>query len=345
MNLNAYQEAKEYLLSNQFKWMISGVGGFIGSNLLEQLLKLNQIVVGLDNFSTGFKENIQATKENVTSSQWKRFSFIEGDILDELLCKTSCKDIDFVLHQAALGSVPRSISDPINSNSSNITGFLNMLVAAKDIGVKRFIYAASSSTYGDHPDLPKKESVIGKPLSPYAVTKLVNEIYAGVFKHTYNLDSIGLRYFNVFGRRQTVNSSYAAVIPKWVGALIGGEDVFINGDGTTSRDFTFIDNVVQANILAATTQNADAVNQIYNIAAGEQTTLIKLFELISQNLQMTDSTILLREPIFRDFREGDVKHSLADISKARLALGYNPTHNVEKGIKEAVAWYIENLNA
>jgi UDP-N-acetylglucosamine 4-epimerase len=344
MASTVYQQTKEYLRAHPSKWLVTGVSGFIGSNLLEELLNLNQVVVGLDNFSTGFKENLQDIEGNVSSEQWKRFTFLKGDILDASLCLEACKGIEFVLHQAALGSVPRSIADPINSNSSNVTGFLNMLVAAKDTNVKRFIYAASSSTYGDHPALPKKEDIIGKPLSPYAVTKLVNEIYAGVFKHTYNLDSIGLRYFNVFGRRQAINSAYAAVIPEWVGAIMNNQDVFINGDGSTSRDFTFIDNVIQANILSATSKNPDAINKIYNIAAGERTTLTELFQFISKNVQAAEPGMQPKEAIFRDFRDGDVKHSLADISRAKFYLGYEPTHNVEQGVQAAVDWYLKNFN-
>jgi UDP-N-acetylglucosamine 4-epimerase len=345
MTLTVYQQTKEYLKIHPSKWLVTGVSGFIGSNLVEELLKLNQEVVGLDNFSTGFKQNLQDIENNVSSVQWKRFTFLEGDILDASLCVQACQGVEFVLHQAALGSVPRSIADPINSNSSNVTGFLNMLVAAKDTNVKRFIYAASSSTYGDHPALPKKEDITGKPLSPYAVTKLVNEIYADVFNHTYQLDSIGLRYFNVFGRRQAINSAYAAVIPEWVGSIINNQDVFINGDGSTSRDFTFIDNVVQANILSATSKNPDAINKIYNIAAGERTTLIELFQFISKNIEAFEPRLKPKKPIFRDFREGDVKHSLADISRAKLYLGYEPTHNVEQGIEAAVTWYLKNFNA
>ena len=344
MTLTVYQQTKEYLKIHPSKWLVTGVGGFIGSNLLEELLNLNQEVVGLDNFSTGFKKNLEDIENNVSSEQWKRFTFLKGDILDASLCLEACKGIEFVLHQAALGSVPRSIADPINSNSSNVTGFLNMLVAAKDTNVKRFIYAASSSTYGDHPALPKTEDIIGKPLSPYAVTKLVNEIYAGVFKHTYNLDSIGLRYFNVFGRRQAINSAYAAVIPEWVGAIMNNQDVFINGDGSTSRDVTFIDNVIQANILSATSKNPDAINKIYNIAAGERTTLTELFQFISKNVQAAEPGMQPKEAIFRDFRDGDVKHSLADISRAKFYLGYEPTHNVEQGVQAAVDWYLKNFN-
>ena len=345
MNQTAYQNAQDYLLNNKYKWLITGVAGFIGSNLLEELLKLNQIVIGLDNFSTGSEANLKDIEFSVSPDQWKQFTFIEGDILDASVCIKACKGVNFILHQAALGSVPRSIADPINSNSSNVTGFLNMLVAAKDSGVQRFIYAASSSTYGDHPKLPKVENNIGKPLSPYAVTKLINEIYADVFKLTYDLDSIGLRYFNVFGRRQAMNSAYAAVIPMWVGAIMNSQDLFINGDGTTSRDFTYIDNVIQANILSATSQNPGSINQIYNVAAGERTTLLELLEFICKSINDSDLSIKIKDPIHREFRDGDVKHSLADISKARLTLGYEPTHNVEKGIKFTVDWYINNVDA
>lgn len=327
----------------QMRFLITGVAGFIGSNLLETLLKQNQYVVGLDNFSTGHKKNLDEVQNLVSSEQWSRFQMIHGDIRNLEDCKAACGSIDYVLHQAALGSVPRSIEDPIKTNANNIDGFLNMLVAARDAKVKRFVYAASSSTYGDHPDLPKVEDKIGRPLSPYAVTKMVNELYADVFAKTYGLECIGLRYFNVFGRRQDPDGAYAAVIPKWTAALIKGEPVYINGDGETSRDFCYIDNAVQANLLAATTSHTDAVNQIYNVAVGDRNSLNDLYreiklQLLSRYPHLTDA-----RPIYRDFRPGDVRHSLADINKSTRLLGYTPTHHLREGLVEAVDWYIENV--
>lgn len=341
--MNQYQEVQKTLKSDPKIWVITGVAGFIGSNLLEALLKLDQVVIGLDNFSTGYNNNLVDVEMLVSKSQWKKFSFIEGDILNPETCKTVCKSADYILHQAALGSVPRSIDDPYNSNNSNITGFLNMLIAAKDSYVQRFVYAASSSTYGDHPDLPKIEENIGKPLSPYAVTKLVNELYANVFADTYNFHSIGLRYFNIFGKRQDVNSAYAAVIPKWIGAMLDNKTIEINGDGKTSRDFTFIENVIQANILAAVATHEDAIGQVYNIAAGERTSLLRLYDHITENLKSLHNTLPISKPNFLDFRPGDVRHSLADISKASQLLGYEPTHNVAQGIEETVSWHLRDL--
>jgi UDP-N-acetylglucosamine 4-epimerase len=323
-------------------WLITGVAGFIGSNLLETLLKLDQTVIGLDNFSTGHRRNLDEVREIVSSEQWSRFIFIEGDIRDLETCRKAVEGADCVLHQAALGSVPRSIADPILTNSANITGFLNMLVAACDTGVKRFVYAASSSTYGDHPDLPKQEGKIGKPLSPYAVTKYVNELYAGVFSRVYGFKSIGLRYFNVFGPRQDPNGAYAAVIPKWFAAILSGDPVYINGDGETSRDFCFIDNCVQANLQAATTENPEALNQIYNVACGERTTLNELFQLIKEQVFKVRSEAGNVKPEYREFRPGDVRHSLADISKAQKLLGYEPRFSVREGLKHAAIWYIDS---
>lgn len=321
------------------KWLITGVAGFIGSNLLESLLKSNDFVIGLDNFATGFQRNLDEVREQVTGEQWARFRFINGDIRDQVTCHEACSGVDFVLHQAALGSVPRSIEDPINTSRTNIDGFLNILVAARDAGVKRFIYAASSSAYGDHPDLPKVEDKVGKPLSPYAVTKVVNELYAGAFAKTYGIDCVGLRYFNVFGRRQDPDGAYAAVIPKWTSALIHGEPVFINGDGETSRDFCYIDNVLQANFLAATATHPEAGNQVYNIAVGDRTTLNELYTEILAELLPRYPHLSGSKPIYRDFRPGDIQHSLADITKARQLLGYVPTHRLREGLAEAVEWY------
>lgn len=334
---------ERHLTSSSQAWLITGVAGFIGSSLLETLLLHNQRVVGLDNFSTGLQRNLDEVRKVVSPAQWELFQFHEGDILDIDTCRRACNGVDLVLHQAALGSVPRSLKDPITTNASNVTGFLNMLVAAREAQVKRFVYAASSSTYGDHAGLPKKETVIGKPLSPYAVTKYVNELYADVFATCYNFSSIGLRYFNVFGPRQDPNGAYAAVIPKWIGSLLHGDAVYINGDGETSRDFCYIDNVVQANVLAALTKNASAVNQVYNIAVGESSTLNTLYSRIRAEVARRFPTLAAAPPVFRELRPGDVRHSLADISKAQHLLGYTPTHRLEQGLKEAIEWYIENL--
>lgn len=334
-----YEQVKDQLLQSPKVWLITGVAGFIGSNLLETLLRLNQQVIGLDNFATGYQKNLDEVQSLVTPEQWQNFRFIEGDIRDFDACTKACTEVDYVLHQAALGSVPRSINDPITTNSVNISGFLNMLTAARDANVKSFTYAASSSTYGDHPALPKVEENIGKPLSPYAVTKYVNELYADVFARTYGFKAIGLRYFNVFGPRQDPNGAYAAVIPKWTAAMIAGEEVFINGDGETSRDFCFIDNTVQANILAATTQDDDAKNQVYNVAVGDRTTLNDLFDAIK--IALNENGIpYIKEPVYRDFRAGDVRHSQADVSKIIHKLGYEPTYRIANGIKLANQWYL-----
>jgi UDP-N-acetylglucosamine/UDP-N-acetylgalactosamine 4-epimerase len=321
-------------------WLITGVAGFIGSNLLEKLLGLDQTVVGLDNFSTGFRHNLDLVKREVSACQWERFTLIDGDIRSLDDCKSACDGVDYVLHQAALGSVPRSIENPIATNEANIDGFLNMLVSARDAKVRSFTYASSSSTYGDHPALPKVEDVIGRPLSPYAITKLVNEQYANVFSRTYGLPTIGLRYFNIFGPRQNPSGSYAAVIPKWIAAMIHGGVIIINGDGETSRDFCFIENAVQANLLAATTQNCLAQNQIYNVAVGDRTTLNDLYRSISQALTALGLPAG-KVPIYSDFREGDVRHSHANVNKAHDLLGYVPTHRIHEGLVETMAWYLK----
>ncbi len=327
---------------------MTGVAGFIGSNLLEKLLILNQKVIGLDNFDTGYQHNIDQAIEDANNTTGKdlngNFKFINGDIRELGNCKRACNGVDYVLHQAALGSVPRSIGDPINTNRANIDGFLNMLVASKDAKVKRFVYAASSSTYGDHPDLPKVEDKIGSPLSPYAVTKVVNELYAGVFAKTYGFKTIGLRYFNIFGKRQDPNGVYAAVIPKWVAAILNKEDVFINGDGETSRDFCYIDNTVQMNLLAATTDNDEAADQVYNVALNDRTSLNKLYQMIEERLIQRVEGLERKNPIYRDFRAGDVRHSLADISKAQSLLGYSPDYKIDQGLDEAMGWYISDLS-
>lgn len=340
--MSQYQTVCEQLQQAPKTWLITGVAGFIGSNLLETLLKLNQNVVGLDNFATGHQYNLDEVRSLVKPEQWANFKFYEGDIRNFEDCQTACAGVDYVLHQAALGSVPRSIADPITTNAANITGFLNMLTAVRDAKVISFTYAASSSTYGDHSALPKVEENIGKPLSPYAVTKYVNELYAEVFARTYGFKTIGLRYFNVFGKRQDPNGAYAAVIPKWTAAMIAGDDVFINGDGETSRDFCFIENTVQANILAATTQNDEAKNQVYNVAVGDRTTLNDLFNAIKAALNENGVTYT-KEPVYRDFRAGDVRHSQASIEKIKSLLGYQPTHKIDEGINLAMGWYVDKL--
>ncbi|WP_286796707.1 NAD-dependent epimerase/dehydratase family protein [Psychrobacter sp. UBA6291] len=342
MTSTVYEKVQKVLINEPKTWLITGVAGFIGSNLLEELLLLNQKVVGLDNFATGFQHNLDEVQGLVNEDQWQNFTFIEGDIRNLDDCQAACIGVDYVLHQAALGSVPRSLADPITTNEVNISGFLNMLTAARDAEVKSFTYAASSSTYGDHPGLPKVEDKIGKPLSPYAVTKYVNELYADVFARSYGFKSIGLRYFNVFGRRQDPDGAYAAVIPKWTAAMIKNDTVFINGDGETSRDFCYIENTVQANILAATTQNEDATNQVYNVAVGDRTTLNELFNAIKSALADNGVTYE-QEPTYRDFRPGDVRHSQADVSKANSLLGYEPQFNISQGIDEAMAWYVRNV--
>lgn len=337
-----YEKVKDQLIAEPKTWLITGVAGFIGSNLLETLLLLDQKVVGLDNFATGFQHNLDEVQGLVSDAQWQNFTFTEGDIRQLSDCEAACVGVDYVLHQAALGSVPRSIADPINTNDTNISGFLNMLVAARNAKVTSFTYAASSSTYGDHPALPKVEANIGNPLSPYAVTKYVNELYADVFARTYNFNTIGLRYFNIFGKRQTPDGAYAAVIPKWTAAMIAGDDVFINGDGDTSRDFNFIENALQANILAATATK-EAKNQVYNVAVGGRTTLNTLFTALKDNLAI-NGVNYTQEAVYRDFREGDVRHSQADISKIQKALGYAPQFDIVQGIEKAMPWYVGFLN-
>jgi len=339
--MSQYQTVCEQLKQAPKTWLVTGVAGFIGSNLLETLLKLNQNVVGLDNFATGHQHNLDEVQSLVKPEQWANFKFHEGDIRNFADCQTACAGVDYVLHEAALGSVPRSIADPITTNAANITGFLNMLVAARDAKVSSFTYAASSSTYGDHPALPKVEENIGKPLSPYAVTKYVNELYAEVFARTYGFKTIGLRYFNVFGKRQDPDGAYAAVIPKWTAAMIADDDVFINGDGETSRDFCFIENTVQANILAATTQNDEAKNQVYNVAVGDRTTLNDLFNAIKAALNENGVTYT-KEPVYRDFRAGDVRHSQASVEKIEKLLSYQSTHKINEGINLAIVWYVRN---
>ena len=340
--MSAYSELTKSMTAEPSRWLITGVAGFIGSNLLETLLKLGQTVVGLDNFMTGYQKNLDMVRDIVGPEAWSRFTFIEGDIRDIDTCREACKGVQHVLHEAALGSVPRSIDDPLLSNSCNITGYLHMLVAARDAGVKSFVYAASSSTYGDSPELPKVEDKIGSPLSPYAVTKYVDELYADVFHRCYGFSSVGLRYFNVFGQRQDPYGAYAAVIPQWFASLIKQETVFVNGDGETSRDFCYIDNVVQANLLASFAQG-DATNKIYNVAFGQRTTLNELFGLIKEEVARHKPEVMSAQCVHRDFRAGDVRHSLADISRAHNLLGYDPQFDVRQGLRLAGDWYAANL--
>lgn len=340
----AYDDLKRELAHRRHHWLVTGAAGFIGSNLVEALLALGQRVTAIDNFATGYLHNLEQVRERAGDAAWTNLRFIEGDIRAMCDCRTVCAGVDFVLHQAALGSVTRSIEDPVATNATNVGGFLNMLTAARDAGVKRFVYAASSSTYGDHPGLPKVEAEIGSPLSPYAVSKYANELYAGVYATCYGLETVGLRYFNVFGRRQDPDGAYAAVIPHWFAALVAGREVRINGDGETSRDFCYIDNVVQANLLAATSPNPQAVNQVYNVAVGERTTLNQLYAMMRELLASRVPGAADHRPTYCDFRAGDVRHSQADISKARQLLGYSPTHKLRDGLAEALDWYQQKLS-
>src|SRR4051812_3363436 len=330
-------------MEKQNTWLVTGCAGFIGSNLIEALLQQGQRVVGLDNFSTGFQHNLDQVEAAVGREKWTRFRFIRGDIRDLATCSEACRGVDYVLHEAALGSVPRSIDDPITSHASNVTGFLNMLVATRDAKVKRFVYAASSAAYGDWPGLPKVEHEIGRPLSPYGAGKYMNELYADVFGRCYGLETVGLRYFNVFGPRQDPDGAYAAVIPKWVGAILRGDTVHINGDGETARDFCFIENVVQANVLAATTANPEAVGEVYNVAVGDSTTLNQLHAAIQRLLASRMDGLRLDDPVYRDFRAGDVRYSRADISKAQRLLGYAPAIRAPEGLARAIDWYVAKL--
>lgn len=338
-----YDAVRADLAGRPRRWLVTGAAGFIGSNLVETLLALDQHVVGLDNFATGHRRNVDEVREAVGPSRASRFTMIDGDITIAADCARACAGVDYVLHQAALGSVPRSLENPIATNAANIDGFVNMLVAARDARVARFVYAASSSTYGDHPALPKVEDHIGRPLSPYAVTKYVNELYADVFARAYGLPSIGLRYFNVFGKRQDPDGAYAAVIPKWIASLLAGAPVAINGDGETTRDFCFVDNAVQANLLAATTTDDAAINQVYNVAVNGRTSLNALYDKLKAGLAPYAPQAASQSATYRDFRAGDVRHSQADISKAARLLGYAPSHDIDAGLAAAMPWYVEHL--
>jgi UDP-N-acetylglucosamine 4-epimerase len=338
-----YNKIKKNLRNNQKTWLITGVAGFIGSNLAEALLKLNQKVISLDNFSTGHRYNLEHIQNSVTVEEWRNFTFIEGDITDMQTCKEITKNIDIVLHQAALGSVPRSIATPTISNHANVTGFLNILTASKENGVQRFVFASSSSIYGDSQELPKVEERTGNILSPYAVTKATNELYMGVFHKCYGMETIGLRYFNVFGKRQDPNGDYAAVVPKWIGQILNKEELFINGDGETSRDFTYIENVIQANILAGTTTNKEAFGQAFNTAFGGRETLNNLYKSIVKGLKKNLPELEIKDVIYRDFREGDIRHSNANIDKIQKLLGYNPTYSLDEGLTESIGWYINDI--
>lgn len=339
-----YARVSAQLSAQPARWLVTGVAGFIGSNLLLKLLELDQIVVGLDNLETGFAHNLEQVQSLVSSERWKRFSFIERSIADVSGCREASRGVDYVLHQAALGSVPRSMVDPVACHVANVTGFLHMIQAATEAKVKSFVYASSSAVYGDHPSLPKVESQIGAPLSPYAASKYIDEVYAEVYQRCYGLPCAGLRYFNVFGPRQNPDGAYAAVIPKWIAALMGNQPVVINGDGETSRDFCYVANVVQANILAATRVTGGSSSaEVFNVACQERTTLNSLFALLRDGLAPVHPHVLQSRPEYRDFRAGDVRHSLADVSRAEKALGYRPTHNLATGMSEALAWYMQNL--
>lgn len=335
-----YDAVRAELRAQPRRWLVTGAAGFIGSNLVETLLTLDQQVTGLDNFATGHRRNLDEVLHDVGAERAARFTLVEGDITRLADCERGCVGVDFVLHQAALGSVPRSLENPIGTNAANIDGFVNMLVAARDARVRRFVYAASSSTYGDHPALPKVEEQIGRPLSPYAVTKLVNELYAEVFARCYGLPTIGLRYFNVFGKRQDPDGAYAAVIPKWIAALLADASVAINGDGETTRDFCFVDNAVQANLLAATASDPASLNQIYNVAVGGRTSLNEVYAKLKAALQVHAPQVATHRPTYRDFRAGDVRHSQADIGKAARLLGYAPSHDLDAGLAAAMPWYV-----
>jgi len=325
------------------RWMVTGVAGFIGSNLAQSLLEADQQVVGLDNFATGRQANLDEVRSAVGPGRWARFRFIRGDVASADVCREAANSVDVVLHQAAIGSVPRSIEEPLESHAANVTGHLALLEAARQAGVRRFVYASSSSVYGDNPTMPKVEEDLGRPLSPYAVTKLANELYATVYGHLHGMETVGLRYFNVFGARQDPEGAYAAVIPKWIASMLAGAEVRINGAGDISRDFCHVKNVVQANLLAATIETPEALNQAYNIAVGRRTTLDELFALLRDRLASRHPGLAGLKPVYGAFRSGDVMHSLADVGKARRLLGYEPTHSIEQGLDESLDWYEKNL--
>lgn len=342
--MTAYEKLQRKLKQQPRTWLVTGAAGFIGSNLVETLLRLNQRVTGLDNFETGAQHNLREVKGLVTKAQWRGFKFVEGSIVDLKACQRACRGVDYVLHQAALGSVPRSIEDPLHSNEANVTGFVKMLVAARDNRARRFVYASSSAIYGDHPGLPKVEHIIGGPLSPYAVTKYVNELYANVFARCYGMETVGLRYFNVFGPRQDPDGAYAAVIPRWIASMIKNQPVLINGDGKTSRDFCYVDNVVQMNLLSATTTNPKAVNQVFNVALNARASLNELFAMLRERLAPYYPHLKNFKPVHQPFRAGDVRHSQADIGKAKRLTGFSPTHKIEEGLDVALDWYRANLS-
>ncbi len=337
--MSSYAQLQAQLKTSPATWLVTGVAGFIGSNLLEPLLNLGQRVVGLDNFSTGHEENLEEVRRKVSRENWANLRLIKADIGDLNACREACAGVELVLHEAAMASVPASMADPLSAHRTNVTGFLNLLLAARDSGVKRVVYASSSAVYGDDPGLPKVEDKVGSPLSPYAANKAINEVYAGVFARAYAFSTVGLRYFNVFGPRQDPNGAYAAVIPKWIDALLKREPVYINGDGETTRDFCYIENVVQANLLAATSSDPEATNQVYNIALGQRTTLNELYRLLQTAVRRLEPALPIQKPIHREFRPGDVRHSQADISKARRLLDYAPTHSIEQGLALAMDWY------
>jgi UDP-N-acetylglucosamine/UDP-N-acetylgalactosamine 4-epimerase len=344
--MRQYEAVRAELVGRPGTWLVTGAAGFIGSNLVERLLGMGQTVVGIDNFATGHRSNLDDLRLAMDPAAWARFRFTEADVRDPDACRQACEGVDYVLHQAALGSVPRSLADPVATNEANVGGFLQMLVAARDAGVRRFVYAGSSSTYGDHPGLPKVEDRIGRPLSPYAVTKYVNELYADVFRRSYGVEVVGLRYFNVFGRRQDPGGAYAAVIPRWIGRLLAGQPCVIHGDGETSRDFCYIDNVVQANVLAAAAPMGAGADSapVYNVAAGSRTSLNDLFRMLREELKPLVPAVAEVEPVYGDFRPGDVRHSQADITRIRSDLGYEPTHDLRSGLREARDWYLRTLS-
>ena len=341
--MSVYRELETALKDAPRTWLLTGVAGFIASNLLEKLLKLEQRVIGFDNFSTGHRRNLDQVRAAVQPEQWARFELIEGDVVELDTCRRACSEVDYILHHAALASVPASMAEPLAAHQSNVTGFLNLMVAAREAKVRRLIYASSSAVYGDDPEFPKRETKSVQLLSPYAANKAMNEMYAEVFARAYGFDSIGLRYFNVFGPRQDPEGAYAAVIPKWIAALLKREPVYVNGDGETTRDFCHIGNVVHANLLAATATPREAVNQVYNIAMGRQTSLNELFEQLQRALRQVEPGLPEQKPIYRAFRPGDVRHSVADISKAQRLLGYAPEHNLEQGLVLAMEWYRGNV--